>query len=128
MHEFSLATEIWQSVAQAAVQHGGGRVLGVKLEIGALNLLAEDQMRFWIETLAEHDGHPGVKVEITHLPGRVQCVVCGAETEVATPAGNVEHLLAVPLVCPACGAGEITVVGGREVRVVSAEIEPGATA
>lgn len=127
MHEFSLATDIWRSVTEAARQHGGGRVLAVRLEIGALNLLADEQVRFWIETLAEQDGQPGVKVEITHLPGRVQCRACGAEAEVPTPADSRDHLLAVPLSCPACGAAEVAVVGGREVRVVSAEVEPEGT-
>jgi len=123
MHEFSIASEIWSSVAKAAREHGGGRVRGVKLELGVLNLLADEQVTFWIEMLADQSGSPGVTVQITHLPARVKCRVCGVESETPLPEGELDHYLPPSLTCPACGSGEVEVTGGREVRVVSAEIE-----
>ena len=124
MHEFSIASEIWSSVAKAAREHGGGRVKSVKLEIGVLNLLAEEQMRFWIEMLAEQSGSPGVAVQITHLPARVKCNGCGAESEPPLPEGDLDHFLPPPVACPVCGSHDVTIVGGREIRVASAEIVP----
>ena len=125
MHEFSIASEIWSSVAKAARQHGGGRVKAVKLELGVLNLLADEQVTFWIGMLAEQAGSPDVEVQITHLPARVKCRTCGAESETPLPEGELDHYLLPSLTCPACGSGEVEITGGREIRVVSAEVEEG---
>ncbi len=123
MHELSIASEIWSSVAKAAREHGGGRVRAVKLELGVLNLLADEQVTFWIEMLADQSGSPGVAVQITHLPARVKCRACGVESETPLPEGELDHYLLPTLTCPACGSGEVEVTGGREVKVVSAEVE-----
>jgi hydrogenase nickel incorporation protein HypA/HybF len=122
MHEFSIASEIWESVAKAAREHGGGRVLSISLEVGALNLLAEEQLRFWIGLLAERDGSPGVEVEISCVPARLRCRDCGAEGEASVPEGA-DHFLPPALLCPACGSPNVEVTGGRELRVMSARIE-----
>jgi len=122
MHEFSLASEIWSSVAKAASAHGG-RVKAIKLELGVLNLLADEQITFWIGMLAEQSGSPGVEVHITHLPARVRCHSCGMESETPLPEGELDHYLLPTLTCPVCASGEVEVTGGREVRVVSAEVE-----
>ncbi len=95
----------------------------MKLEIGALTLLADEQIRFWVEALAARDGHPGVTVEIAHLPGRVHCSACGADSELPPPEDTGDHFSLPRLACPVCGAQEVTIIGGREVRVVSARID-----
>jgi len=127
MHEFSIASEIWSSVAKAAQEHGGGRVRAVKLELGVLNLLADEQITFWIEMLAEQSGSPGVAVRVTHLPARVKCKTCGHDGETPLPEGELDHYLPPPVACAACGSREVAVTGGREIRVVSAEVERAAT-
>ena len=125
MHEFSLSSQIWASV-QAAAQ--GRRVLSITLELGALTLLAEDQVRFWVESLAARDGSPEVKVTITYLPARVRCQACGEEGEAGLPAGELDHYLPPPVCCAKCGATEVEVIGGRETRVVRAELRTGSDA
>ncbi len=127
MHEFSIASEVWESVARAAQAHGGGRVVSISVEIGALNLLAEEQLRFWIGMLADRDGSPGVEVEIRYLPARLRCRQCGAESEAGVPE-DADHLLPPTLACPVCGSHDVEITGGRELRVVSARIEGTATA
>ena len=123
MHEFSIASQIWGSVARAARERGGKRVLSVKLEVGVLNLLEQEQLSFWIKTLAERDGSPEVGVEIVALPGRIKCNDCDAEEEAAVSANEWDHFVPLALSCKACGSRNVTVLGGREIRVVSAEIE-----
>ena len=123
MHELSIASQIWESVAKAARQHGGGRVLSIKLELGELNLIEEEQLRFWIGELGKRDGSPEVKLEITAVKGRVHCNECGAEGEPGLPGGELDHFVPLVMSCRACGSRNIAVAGGRELRVVSAEIE-----
>jgi len=79
LHELSIASDIWASVAKAARQHGGGRVKRIVLEIGALNLIEEEQLRFWLEALAERNGSAGVEVNITTREGVLALKVVSAE-------------------------------------------------
>ena len=123
MHEYSIAFQIWQSVRKAAGERGGGRVLSVSLEIGALNLLEDEQLSFWIRALAERDGSADVQLNIAHLSGRIECAACGARGEPALPAGVVDHFVPPPLACRVCGSRDVRIAGGRELRVVSAEIQ-----
>jgi hydrogenase nickel incorporation protein HypA/HybF len=123
MHELSIASQIWGSVARAARQHGGGRVVSIKLELGELNLIEEEQLRFWIEELGKRDGSPEVRLEITTVKGRVHCNECGAEGEPGLPEGSVDHFVPLAMSCRACGSRNVVVAGGRELRVVTAEIE-----
>jgi hydrogenase nickel insertion protein HypA len=135
VHEYAIACEIWDSVKKATEQHGGGRVVSVALEIGALNLIEEDQLTFWLETLAERDGSPHMRVKITTLPPRFRCRDCSAETVPADvgatlcgrPGDRREPAEGLPygplaFACAACGSRNVTVEGGREIKVVSAEI------
>ncbi len=123
MHEFSIASQIWETVSQKARERGGGRVIAITLEVGALNLFEDDQLRFWIGMLAERGGSPEVELRITHSPGRVHCNECDVEGEVAFPGIDSEHLTPALAACPACGSRDVRVTGGRELRVASAEIE-----
>lgn len=123
MHEYSIASQIWQSVSDKAREAGGRRVRSIALEIGVLNLLADEQVTYWVRALAERDGSPDVQVKISHLPGCVHCNDCGEQGEPASPGDVTDHLLPPLVLCPACGSGNVNLTGGRELRVVSAEIE-----
>ena len=123
MHEYSIASQMWASVAKAAKQQGGGRVLAIKLEIGPLNLIADEQVRFWIAALAERDGSPGVRLEIAHPPAQVRCRACGEQSEPPSAPDDADHFLPPVVACNSCGSAEVDILGGRELRVVSAEIE-----
>ena len=88
MHELSIASDIWSSVKKAAAQHGAGRVKSIKLEIGALQMIEEDQITFWIQALAERDGSPAVTVKIATPPEGAQIRVVSAEVEPPTDRAN----------------------------------------
>ena len=125
MHEYSISSQIWASVSRAAREQGGGRVLSIVLEVGVLNLLEEEQLSFWIGLLAEREGSPNLELKVTTLPGRVRCRQCGEEGEGGMPEGEVDHLVPFIPSCKVCGSHDVIVSGGREIRVVSAEVEKG---
>jgi len=81
VHELSIASQVWESVARAASPHRARRVKSIKLEVGALQMIEEDQLTFWLQALAEREGSPGVEVEITTLPQGTQVRVVSAEIE-----------------------------------------------
>jgi hydrogenase nickel incorporation protein HypA/HybF len=123
VHEYSIALEVWGSVAAAAREHGRGRVRSIRLEVGVLNLIEDEQLSFWVAALAERDGSPGVELEIVQVPGRVKCRGCGAEGELRVPQGTLPYFAMGAVRCAECGSGEVEVVGGRDLKVVTAEIE-----
>ncbi len=88
MHELSIASDVWSSVKKAAAEHGAGRVKSIKLEIGALQMIEEDQLVFWIQALAERDDSPAVAVSIATLPEGLQIRVVSAEVEPPPPQAN----------------------------------------
>jgi Zn finger protein HypA/HybF involved in hydrogenase expression len=81
MHELSIASQIWTSVKNAAAEHSGRRVKSIKLEIGALQMIQEEQLTFWIQALAERDGSPGVELRVTTVQESLQIRVVSAEIE-----------------------------------------------
>jgi hydrogenase nickel incorporation protein HypA/HybF len=123
VHEYSIALDVWQSVAAAAQEHGGGRVRSIKLEIGVLNMIQDEQMTFWITALAERDGSPAVRLDVAHVPARLQCGKCGAETTPEMEESPALFFVPPVLQCAECGSGDVEVIGGRELKVVSAEVE-----
>lgn len=100
-------------------------MLSIVLEVGALNLLEEEQLRFWIGMLAEREGSPNVELKVTTLPGQVRCRQCGEDGEAGMPGGEADHFVPPIPSCKACGSHDVIVSGGREIRVVSAEVEKG---
>jgi hydrogenase nickel incorporation protein HypA/HybF len=125
VHEYSVASEIWDAVKAAARKHGGGAVRSIKVEIGALNLIEEEQLSFWLKALADQNGSPDLHLKISRTPARIKCGHCGAETQPALPADELSHFVPPVVTCPRCGSRDVRVLGGRELRVVSAEIDRG---
>ncbi len=125
MHEYSVASEIWDAVKAAARKHGGDAVRSIRLEIGALNLIEEEQLSFWLKALADQNGSPDLDLRISRTPARITCGHCGTEEEPALPSDEVSHFVPPLLTCRSCGSRDVQVLGGRELRVVSAEIEKG---
>jgi hydrogenase nickel insertion protein HypA len=125
VHEYSVASEIWDAVKAAARTHGGGAVRSIRLEIGALNLIEEEQLRFWLKALADQNGSPDLDLKISRAAARVKCRDCGADAEPLLPTSEASHFVPPILTCGRCGARDVQVLGGRELRVVSAEIEQG---
>jgi len=124
MHEFTIASQIWKSVARAAQERGGGRVLSITLELGELNLIAEDPIAFWIKHLAAREGSPEVQIKITLIKGRVHCADCEQEAEPILPEGELDHHAPPTLTCPHCGSRNVSITAGRDIKVISAEIAP----
>ena len=132
MHEFTTASQIWKSVARAAQagplgerpRERGGRVRSLTLELGELNLLAPDQITFWIRELAAREGSPDLQVTISVIKGRVRCANCAQESDAVLPEGELDHHVPLELTCPRCGAHDVTITAGRDIKVVRAEIAP----
>lgn len=111
MHEFSVMTQIVDSILAEAKKNHAKRVEAVDLEIGEYTLLGDDQMTFAYQVLSKDTILQGSELRIKHLKGKIKCK-CGYEGSVS-PAEDSPHRIVPILECPkCCGAAEI--VAGRE--------------
>jgi len=112
MHEFSVMTQIVDSVLSEAKKRDAQRVEQVNLEIGDFTMLGDEQMMFAYEVLAKDTILQGSKLEISHRKGKIKCQSCGYEGDV-TIAEDSPHRMIPILECPKCHA-PAEVIEGRE--------------
>lgn len=123
MHELAIVDAIIQQVT-AEVQASGhaGRVKRIDLSIGRLSGVHPDSVRFGFEALSPGTTLEGAELAIEEPPALCTCSACGRETELV-------DMLELVAACPQCGSGRIVVHGGRELLLMSVELEetPGAS-
>lgn len=115
MHELSIAQSVIETVTEHVSAHGGGRVQGVTLRIGALSGVDAGALRFsfdvaTVETLLE-----GARLEIEEVPAAAYCPACDAERTLA----GIQRLR-----CPVCGAPTPRILRGRELEILEVELAP----
>ena len=109
MHELSIS----RAIVETANRHAAaGRVLSVRVAIGALRQVLPDSLRFYFEIVARGTACDGALLDTLLVPARMRCA-CGEEWELAD----------VCFTCPRCGGAEVTVVSGEELCVDSIEVE-----
>jgi hydrogenase nickel incorporation protein HypA/HybF len=110
MHELSIA----ESVVEIAVRHARGRrVRRVELEVGHLRQVVPSALEFAFELVARETAVEGAELALREVPAAGRCRGCGEETD----------LPALPLRCQRCGALDVEVTRGEELRVDSLELE-----
>jgi hydrogenase nickel incorporation protein HypA/HybF len=109
MHELSIA----QSVVDAVCERAAGRTVhSVQLRVGALTAVVPEAMRFCFELAVEGTVAEGARLDIERRPGTARCRSCGADVELAD----------LILLCP-CGSADLEVSAGRELQIVSMEVD-----
>src|SRR2546423_15304253 len=110
MHELSLADAI-VTIARDHAQ--GRRVTRVEVKIGPLRQIVPTALEFAFELVAAGTNVEGAALRVEHVPPRVACPSCDAETVAA----------GFPLACARCGDVDVDVVAGDELLVESLELE-----
>ena len=109
MHELSISRAIVETASRHA---GAGRVVSVRVAIGALRQVTPGSLRFYFEIVSRGTACEGALLDAHVLPARMRCA-CGEEWELAD----------VYFSCPCCGGAEARVVCGEELCVESIEVE-----
>jgi hydrogenase nickel incorporation protein HypA/HybF len=110
MHEMSITQGIIE-ICESYV--GGRRVLSVDVEIGELSSVVPDAVEFCFEACSQGTLLEGARINIIRIPGRGQCLDCGALTPLTALFGE----------CQRCGGYQVTVVSGEEMRVREIEVD-----
>lgn len=113
MHEMSLALSIVEQTREAAAREGAARILEVEIEVGRLAGVLADSLQFCLESVGAAEGLAGAVFRITEVWATGNCHVCAA----TFPADSFLVL------CPSCGSDEVSLNGGRELKIRSLTIE-----
>jgi hydrogenase nickel incorporation protein HypA/HybF len=112
MHEMSLAEGVLLLIEDAARREKFSRVATVWLEIGQLAAIEVEAMRFCFDAVTRGSVAEGAQLEIIATPGSGWCPQCAATVALSESFGA----------CPRCGAHQVKVTGGTEMRVKELEV------
>jgi|SRR5580658_8331149 hydrogenase nickel incorporation protein HypA/HybF len=108
MHELAITESVVDAVTERLPQ---ARIIGVRLEIGALSGVVADSVRFCFDLVTEGTNLEGASLEIVESPASCQCRGCGAEF-------SPNQMIAL---CP-CGSADVAVLSGAELRIISVQV------
>ncbi len=120
MHEFSLASQVFDIVMQKAKEHDASKVLTVELELGDLTLAAPEQMTYWLKELSKGTLAEGLDVVVRNEPAEVRCPSC--EYEGGIDVTSTDHF-AIAFLCPKCGSTEVEIIKGKSMLLKRIEME-----
>lgn len=118
MHELSIACSIVEMVEESLPSEQT-RVKKVFLNIGKLSGLVKDALLFSFDIAAQDTKLEGATLEIEEIPVIVHCDKCNVDSELGNP----------PIFrCKDCGESTANILQGKEMEIVSVEIEDGKAA
>jgi len=121
MYEFSLATEIVESVREFARHHANSRVLTVRAQIGELTGVEPEPLRFCYEAITRQTPLEGSRLEIEMVAASIHCPRCAYDGPPTYWEDNRAGVRQATLQCPKCGAtGETT--RGHECLVTTVQV------
>ena len=113
MHEMSVCNELLAQVRASAVQHGARSVGAITVRIGVLSGVEPDLLERAFTVASAGDYTDTARLVIETVGVRIRCRACGNENEAA----------ANRLLCDACGAYAVDLVGGDELLLASIELQ-----
>jgi len=113
MHEFSIALNIVDIVTNEALKSEADKVIEVELEIGELSGVIYEAMDFALESAVKNTLMENARIKTVKTPGKAFCNDCQKEFQI--------HDLFEG--CPECGDYNLKIISGKELRVISINIE-----
>lgn len=113
MHEFGLALQILEMAEEHARPLAPCKVTQIEIELGDLANVMYESLLFSLQAVTEHSVCAGAEILIHRVPGRGQCVQCGAEFPMEAIFGE----------CPQCGDPTPLLIKGKEFRLLSIQID-----
>jgi len=116
VHEFSVTSQIVQSVLTEAEKRGAKKVTEVHLTIGKLTFLGLEQVRFAYEVLTKDTIMEGSQLIIEEQEGIVKCGNCGYQGDFKYQDDPLYHVPLPTLKCPKCN-NTVTITAGKECTI-----------
>lgn len=112
MHEISLCESVRSLLEEQAAEKHFSRVKRIWLEIGALSCVEPEALRFGFDVVMRGSLAEGAELDIAAPPATAFCPNCNRDVPV-------KHRFDL---CPICGAAEMAVTGGEELRIKKLEV------
>lgn len=116
MHEFSIASSIVEKVVGICAKRAIRKVLEVRLSIGELTLVEEEQLRFCLAAIAKETPMQDAALEIETVNAAVRCPYCSYQGPPKYWEGALSATFVATLQCPKCGQ-TTEVIQGRECAI-----------
>jgi hydrogenase nickel incorporation protein HypA/HybF len=114
VHEFSLAQGLIKQLQQLAAQHGAGKIITVRVDVGRLSGIVIDSFSFGFEVLArENRLTENAVLEIKEIEPVSRCLDCEASFPPAGPDPS----------CPRCASKKVVPAGGNDLILTQVEME-----
>jgi hydrogenase nickel incorporation protein HypA/HybF len=116
MHEFSMTTQIVNSLLEEAKKHNAKQIQEVHLIIGKLTFLGLEQVKFAYSLLVKNTILEGSKLHIEEKDGVIQCNTCEYVGDLEYEDDPIYHIPTPTLSCPQCGSS-VKIVEGKECTI-----------
>ena len=111
MHEMGITQGILASSFDAAHDAGAERITEIRISIGELTEIQEFALQFAFEALTPGTMAEGATLAVTHIPATSHCNECDLDYTHDR----------FEMLCPECGAFNVTQLTGREMQIDSIE-------
>ena len=113
MHELSIAQALVDQVEGIRTSNGGGRVLAVEVRIGTWRLVVPEILTAYYESLVSGTPLEDSRIAIESVEARARCNKCA----------RVFPVQEAWVVCPDCASLDACLLSGKELNLVSVELE-----
>jgi len=113
MHEMSIVSGVLDIAEQEARSAGALVINKVEIEVGTLAGVEIPSLEFCFEVARRGTLAAKAELVIHEIPGLGRCPDCDKEVAV-------DYFMAV---CPACGQGLVEILQGKELRVLSINVD-----
>lgn len=113
MHEFGIAQGLLDAVLAKAEEIHAPRITSINLQIGVLSGIEMDALSFAFSALADGTTAHDARLDVEKIPLRCYCETCQILFECSPSA----------YACPTCGNVSSDMRTGRELKLISMEID-----
>ena len=118
MHEMGITQGILATAFEAAEDAGCTRITEIRISVGEMTEIVDFALQFAFESLTPGTLAEGATLSITNVPAKSRCPHCDLEYEHDR----------FQMICPECGAFDVEMLQGRELRIDAIECDEGGAA
>ena len=118
MHEFSIACGLVEKLLQFCVENPDKKIVEIRLELGELSHIEEEQLRFSYETITTETPLAGSALQLEKVPAAVECSFCEYRGRPKYWSDALAEAPVATLQCPRCGKAA-HLVEGQECAIKS---------
>jgi len=122
MHEYSVMKQLVSALLDELEEKNVKKVKEIRIEIGELTFLGEQQLKFAHEVLSKDNILEGSQLKVKTKDAKVKCDNCGYEGGVSYSNDPGFHFNIPVISCPECGE-KPNVIQGKETMITGVTAE-----